>query len=271
MLAQKKVIEGESNPVITHYVGDLENLRLKVGKNTIRLQNSLHKFLNQNNYTDFTLENVKESIQKISSLTSIDWSQASVKAMEYGININYTTDLFPEDFIRDRDKPFLIESRKGKIWGTSCFRNDYSLKFYNKTLEYELHRREQIPKNIYRWEVVVKNMRWIRETMNIPIMILQDLYKYENAQFILHDLESKFKKCIKKRIVNLEHASAGEIRSFSVIQNSEASKAMKLFHKRSFRENDSKKYNSLLAKSCSDKYQLFEEAIREKCIVLLNS
>ena len=92
---------------IYKYTSQIKNLRITYfPASTIwHVENSIHKFADGGNYTDFGLKKLATAIEELSEILKLHISQATIKKLECGCNIN----------VPDANATFLrLGSYKGK-------------------------------------------------------------------------------------------------------------------------------------------------------------
>jgi len=179
-----------------YHFATFENLVAKITGGRFTLENSLHKFVHGNNYTDFTHSEIVIAIERIEDKFKISSKNLKLKRIEVAVNFEYEKQ-FHNSFrlygMNEFDK-----MRSGKtVYGKKHYGSEYNVKGYNKSVETKLHRKfdtlgNQIiaPKNINRFELEYKKMR----PLNSLLTTLADL-KNKGA---LEKLGFMIMKCFDK-------------------------------------------------------------------------
>lgn len=115
------------------------NLVIKITGGRLTIENSLHKFINSNNYSDFTFSELNNAIEQIESKLKIQSEHLKLKRIEVAVNIEYL-EQFNNLFILYGMKEF-DNMRSGKtIYGKKFFGSEFNVKGYDKTIETKLNR-----------------------------------------------------------------------------------------------------------------------------------
>ncbi len=204
---------------IFKYTSNLKNLRIMFlpysGKCVI--SNSLHKYAHEFNYTDFTMTDLKNTVAELSDILSLDISNAAIRKIEYGCNIELPDpDIVCADLHSYKANNYRPVWSKKLAYGASCFFANYVLKAYNKTMQVKAVDKINLPEKLFRWEIKITSMAALHKR-KIPIAVekVKDLFNLENAQMLCEDLIDKYDNSVKKRLVNLSDMSLREITAFS--------------------------------------------------------
>lgn len=144
------------------------------GRENVRttIKGSLHKFAKGNNYTDFTLSEIKHAIAELCELVGIAPRQCKNRGFEFGVNV--ITDLPPwaaviPNILTHNDRPFELREFNGEGYLINFYYpNYYHIKVYDKSLQYGLG------SNILRFEIHAEKMAYFK-TKGLAIENLSDL------------------------------------------------------------------------------------------------
>jgi hypothetical protein len=159
-------------------VAHWQELQFVVRGEKVSLKGSLHKhFEGGTNYRDFHLTDIKATIAKLAETFHFDPQQAIINFLEVGVNIPLDND--PTELIKTlviyRNNPFTPLYVKGKGFGRKCETQQFTIKVYNKSLQYGLN------EPLMRFEVKIKRMKYL-ERFGITGLTLADLTKPETYQ-----------------------------------------------------------------------------------------
>lgn len=137
----------------------------------VSIRGSLHKLREGGtNYKDFTLNDIREIVRKLTETFEFDPEQTFINFVEVGINLplNYS----PSDLIKTavmyRNAPFETLRTDGKGFGKVCETQRFDIKIYDKSLQYGL------PEHLLRFEVKVKRTEFLKK-YGINNLTLADL------------------------------------------------------------------------------------------------
>jgi len=159
-------------------VAHWQELQFVVKGEKVGLKGSLHKHKEGGtNYKDYFLADIQTTIEKLAETFSFDPQQAVINFLEVGINIPLQDD--PSKFIKTlviyRNNPFTPLHVKGKGFGRQCETQQFTIKVYNKSLQYGLN------EPLMRYEVKIKRMKFL-ERYGLTNITLADLTNPENYQ-----------------------------------------------------------------------------------------
>ena len=156
---------------VLKYVGSWKNLRLEICFDQLRMYNSWHKFFHGNNYGDYTIEEIKETIQIFVEKFGSGFLQASIKKMTIGCNLSCNAEKFYSRCI-SLGPTFFQDMRMGnkhKVYGQYAKQTNLKFKLYDKQHEAKVHDRINIPPTL-RVEQEM-NMNYIRKRKGTPIRV----------------------------------------------------------------------------------------------------
>lgn len=148
---------------------------------SVKLKGSLHKFFNngKHNHNDFHLEDILLTIDYLVKHFQINPVKSIINNLEFGINITlpFDPDRVINSLICHKRNAFVkMPYRNGN--GKICNTNEYIIKVYNKTKQYNLS------ENILRFEIKVTRMHFLT-AKDIIIQDLTDLIKFENFKRLM--------------------------------------------------------------------------------------
>lgn len=257
-----------TNFSIYNYRALYKNLLFRLGNETLNINNSLHKFVLGENYSDFTMSKLQTAVKAIENLTDISASKYTIHKCELGLNIE--TVLPGKEYLSmfslcNFEKAQNMMHGKTK-YGIKYIFTEYSLKIYDKAEHYRLMENRNIDKNMLRFEVEYKKGRRLKE-----ICLLSDLSDYSK---VLSAFENYFMiinkvKCVEKREVTL--LDRNEMALYFAGQNEEYWSAEKR------RDKEGMKYTKNLYKKTTNKVNeqdlmpYFISCLKHKLQQLLNN
>ena len=189
-----------------------ENMRMDyfIPSQKLRMSNSIHKLWNiavnpngvgNHNYNDFTVSDVKNTIEFICKEFGIEANEFEVIGrLEYGVNLN----ICPLDPYRDMISYYVAQkSKHPKIYGTFFNRENkvigasanfglYRVKFYDKSTQSKL-----ATKGIVRYEIVNLKNRRSKDLIGKKCVTLEDLTKVSNYLIFKEDLIRQYDSILK--------------------------------------------------------------------------
>jgi hypothetical protein len=155
-------------------------------KGVTGLAGSLHKYYNEgiHNYNDFTLDNLKLTIEDLQSRFSINPATSTLNNIEFGVNLEvpFNPDDFIDHLVTHNYTQFNIDKDKTMNYAQVSY-HQFNIKIYNKGLQFGLGR------NILRFEVKIVRMAKLAK---YDIRTLQDLLIPEKLQSVLELLLQVF-------------------------------------------------------------------------------
>jgi hypothetical protein len=154
-----------------------KSLEIGIKGNNSKLSGSLHKYrYDGKNWQDFNLSEIQEVIHELSETFEFDTEKTPVNFIEIGINIplDYSPDQIINCLVIHGTERFkeLPTKRNTKGNGRMSEKNDFTIKVYNKSLQYGL------PFHLLRIETKVKRMKFL-ERYGINGLALADLTRPE--------------------------------------------------------------------------------------------
>lgn len=238
-----KYLNGE----IQAYEAKIKNLKVVCYPERVYVSNSLHKFFLGNNWGTFTRLNLKDAIRQLSEIMLVDIGRATVKKIEYGVNINTYPDTVIQSLISFKNKPYLPMASNGTIYGKVADFTEYRIKGYNKSFQVGKADGIYLNKPIFRFEVAAKNSRQVTRIAGKQLLA-KDLFKYKTFDAMGNDLSRKFNQSMKANTLDLNGLTPDDIKLIAVMQNEQTRAEIMLNHKRTYR-NYRAKYDSLIKKN----------------------
>lgn len=191
------------------------NLRLKwYPSGTLSLSNSYHKLhsalFSENpelgNSSDFSHSQFLQVTDHIANLMRRDLKDLKTQGrLEFGVNL-HLNDLNLTEYLYSlvshhsggHSNPFqMIENSEQKPFGTTCKLSEFNVKFYNKSIEMELKR-----KNIMRYEVVSKSLQKTRKLLKKEVVTLADLNDKSTWYQLGNSLLNTYDNILKLPVAN---------------------------------------------------------------------
>jgi len=187
------------------YTSNLKNLKLTIkeeqGVPVLRVDNSLHKYYYNNNYTDFAFSDVQDSISRLENDIGVNLQDARVTKLAFGVNVETNPEAIYSTWIRYKKNDFDRMKSVQKVYGARADASQIRVKGYNKTLEVWRHNRKKVGKELFRLEVEVKKMAHLNKRSpltRIPIYYLSDLLDQKNMELLAFDLMEKYETIERK-------------------------------------------------------------------------
>lgn len=152
------------------FTGPIRNLQVKIIGNYMFITGSLHKFFKENNYSDFSHEEICQSISELSSITGVLAKDMKCTLLEAGFNL--IVEHAPADYMRMlidyRGIPYYAMTpltTGKKLGGVRCKSVGYEIKLYDKTFDVVTKekipsdKRYLIPANLLRYEVTMRSRK----------------------------------------------------------------------------------------------------------------
>ncbi|MBL7965643.1 MAG: hypothetical protein JNK09_01500 [Prolixibacteraceae bacterium] len=146
----------------------------------VKLKGSLHKHAQGGtNYNNFTFPDIQRVVEELVNTFQFDPKKAHFNFIEIGVNIEVSTDptTLIKNFLRYRHKEFGPMQVNGAGYGRQCRMDQFTIKVYNKSLQYGL------PFHLLRYELKVTRMEFLKQ-YGIDSLTMDDL----RGQDIYHKL-----------------------------------------------------------------------------------
>ena len=181
-------------------VAHFGNMDFVIKGGYVKLKGSYQKYAQKGtNYLDFSLSDIQRVIGELVNSFHFDPKQAYYNFIEIGVNIKVPTDptRLIKGFLRYKNKDFEPISIIGAGFGRQCQLQQFTIKVYNKSLQYGL------PYHLLRFEVKVTRMEYLK-LFGINNLSMDDLTKPEIypkflkvllnvfSQILLHNPEFSF-------------------------------------------------------------------------------
>lgn len=187
---------------IFKYIGKNNGLTFKISPSGhIEIGGSLHKFHNKgtHNYDDFNIYKLRETIEHLSDCFNINPYTATIHKLEFGLNLitPFNPTYFLNSLVSYRGKQFNdFDKGEGKL----CNMTQYSIKIYNKSLQYHLGY------YLLRVEISVNKM----QALNTGPIFLVDLKSLNTWQICFNQLLKAFNMIVIKDDIIVERLSPSE-------------------------------------------------------------
>lgn len=176
---------------LTKFHREYKGLLFTLTETELKISNSIHKFKNQNNYTDLSFSMLVEAIIEIEKLTGISASEFQIIRLEFGLNI--ITDVSACEYLAYFSDFKSIQPNRmlasNKWYGVKYGLTDYALKIYDKSLQASKELRCYIPPRITRVEMEVK-----RVDRYFAVHTLEDLKKAETMHLLYCSFFQKMRR-----------------------------------------------------------------------------
>lgn len=163
--------------------------------NRIEIGGSLQKYHRGNNYTDFTLPDVRHTVFAFTHGWGFDPERTFLSNLEFGVNLKLNQSvvgLLGAVVGLSCGAVFNEAPKRGKY----CQRRDYRIKIYNKSAQVKY-----APDNLFRYELHVDKMRKV-----MPVKTLHDLTIESNWKLLEGLLLKHFAQIIFADQYNLKNA-----------------------------------------------------------------
>lgn len=172
--------EGFHRDIFCHQVSNFKIIITKwfnTGLINIEIRGSLHKLCMNNNYSDFTLFEVKNTIKVLCDRLAIKPNKWRLHAFEFGVNINYKSDVILKNLVNYNgyEVGTINYKSKGYLKRFQC--SQHGLKIYHKSKQYGLK------EDVLRYELKVEKMDFLGKGTH---WTLQDLIS-ESALTTMRD------------------------------------------------------------------------------------
>jgi len=245
-----------------------KNLEFTLSNQILRINNSLHKFFAGENYSDYTLEQLKATIHEIEFLTKFQSTDIKIHTCELALNIE--TELPGKDYLPMFGLCNFQQANNmmsGKtLYGIKYVFTEYSIKIYDKTEHYKLMYSKQLSKNILRFEIEYKKSRRLHALNTLADLLDKNKIKsaYEDYFSILQKL-----RCIQSNDLML--LDGKEMSLYFAGQDASYWRAEKRRDREAVRYRR-KMYKEILKKANEqDLIPHFLDCLRMKLQLLLNS
>lgn len=263
----KPIYHNGNEELIKCYSGDLENIKLIVYREKFYIKNSLHRFLKNENFTDFTFSELILSMNNLMGFLQLDINRVKVVRLEIGMNIELEIPLESciNSIISYGTKEFDKMKKGAMPYGKKCILTDYSLKVYNKTFQLRHQHNIEIDKELLRIEIDYNKHR--------PISFIQtvsDLCKIETLRKLATSILNAISKIVFEVDINFDDYSYRDIELYFAGMSCEFWKKLKLKDKENAKKRLSKfRQMSKVNINENSKFKLME-LVKEKVDYLLN-
>jgi hypothetical protein len=259
---------------LTRYDSELRNIRVSWYPNSGKyfVRNSLHVYRNGNNYSDFCLSGIRDSLEMLSDDLSVNIFEGRVHHLEYGCNIRVENpERLSRALVSYKSKNFCPMLYRGKTYGSACYFTEHRIKGYDKTLETSMNEGKQLGSNIFRWEVSVTAMRHLtNRAESVPIFTAKDLVNEDILLNLSIDLITKFNNTMKAQSINLSELTAHQIRVLATMRDEEVREHFKKNHHEAYKK-DMRALKKIEAITGNEYYKSVGNSLAEKSLELITS
>ena len=209
----------DNHPIFQARIG---NLIIQVSNLGTIVFNSIHKYFDGYNNTDFCLSNFKEAIEKLSDSTSIDWFMSKPNKIEVQFYL---------DSLYSYGTSYFIEMNERGKYGKKVRLSNFEIKAYNKTYQTPL-KFNPIP-NLLRFEIFIKRMD--KEHPNITTV--SQLCNVNLASEIRSNMLKKNDKILIHSIPNFETLTLKEKTIYSRYSNRIMAESIKRNHPDTYKKD----------------------------------
>lgn len=258
---------------VTSYQTNLRNLHIKIWAHsqTAFITNSLHKFNKGNNYSDFAVTDLKETVSELSDLLHTDFSSGRIRKIEYGVNIesiNPSADY--NRLVSYKGNLFLPQVYDGEIFGVTCAFKNYAIKAYDKTRQLKKVDKITINEQLLRFEMKVKKMAALHKRSNtIPIYTVGDLFVKDHLEELGKDAVDKYVNTVKSYEPDMTHFSLPELTSYARQAHQTVREKMKVKQVHTY-NLDKSRYNRALKRAAAEVDEV-GQLLKAKFHQLINS
>lgn len=180
-----------STPVQVAYYQDFRFRVYDSGRTII--DGSLHKFWNkgEHNFNDFCIRDIKSSLQSFLDTFYINPIDAIINQIEIGVNlsIRYPISQVLDNLFYHKGQPFLWTETKTEGDYRQCKHDQYRIKFYNKTMQYDSH--------------FTIGQELVRIEINYLGVKFRNLFKVRNLEDLQNIRFEEFSHSIKREIESI--------------------------------------------------------------------
>lgn len=207
-------LEADTGEIHFPKFAEYQHLRFKISEsNRVEINGSLHKYWKGNNFSNFTLAEVSESIEDLCLKLNLNPLQAHLGGFEFGVNVSpvFNPFEFCGNVIAYKNESF-SKFRTGKNIqiGFEARKQQYSVKVYDKGKQYFKS------ENILRFEVKVVKMEFLKR---LSISTLDDLTKPNILKSLGELLNEMFEECIVSDKVRTSDLTANELKIYNYCIN----------------------------------------------------
>lgn len=236
---------------IKGYHASLDNLSLFLSFSGLTVSNSIHKYSKGNNYSDFTFQDVCVAIKTLEQKLRFKAQEAVLKKFEFACNIVFDAKDTYSRWLSYKGTTPQVMMKNNKVYGTKIYKTDYTIKGYDKSYETKVNARQNLDASIFRFELAVKNLRFINRTRGgLKLHTLADLVNVNNVQLLADKLIQMHRDIKKEAYIDNSSLSPEQTRFIAYCENPKATQIMKVNHPSTYKR-DQKKYKELLVK-CSN-------------------
>lgn len=253
------------NNLVKGYSCSHRNLKISLTSNRgipcLKITNSLHKYYNGNNYSDFSFSEVIDALFQLENELNIPFFNSKITRLDYGVNIELDAEKLYPNFLSYKNKSFHKMMDRGLVYGAKAMMSEVAIKGYNKTIETKRRSREKISSDIFRFEIEVKKMSHLTSRSNpIQIYTLRDLIDHQNFSLLGADILNKYDQIKKRVYIDLFELTLCEKNVYASMQIKEVKDAIKRDHPDSYKKYRSKEKH--IYKNAEDSF--YDVKVRDK-------
>lgn len=193
------------------YVRKYKNLNFTVIGSELTISNSIHKFINGDNYSDFTYSNLIQFVFEIEELTKIPSDKLFIKKLDFSLNIEVEKKPYQylPLFETYKNKEFDKMKSQSFWYGIKYIFNEFNVKIYDKNAETKRQNLINLPKNILRMEIEYKRKRIVPKVGTLKELLIKDNIIFIYKDFIKRMSKIELKNDIK--VANFKNSRDREI------------------------------------------------------------
>ena len=253
------------------FTSELQNLKIRMllSTNRIIIENSLHKYLDTSNHSDFPVSGLKKAIERLSDHLHIDIREGVIKKIECGCNINVPDATEAWRRLRSyKGNEYLPQNFKGKEYGANCYFTQYVLKAYNKSEERRANS-IKAPENLFRWELKVQKMDVLHSCKSpVPVFKVDDLTDPTKIQYLCDMTANKYADSVKVYRPDMSQFSLNTLTAIARQSHPQVKEMIRMSHLHTFRA-DNRVFNQEMKKAAERGDKVLSQIV-EKFRELIN-
>ena len=232
---------------VVGYQTELQNIHLKLYGSELQIENSLQKFLMGNNYQDFTFTQVLTALDTLNKQLPINLYKTTLLRADIGFVINHDTAQEVNSWLDYKGKGPLPMIKNNRVYGSEFRQTNNKFKAYDKTFEANKTSGVKLDEQLMRVELK-GNYRYFNNRKNpIGIYTVQDLIDPIKYNLLANELLNFYSAIKKNTNFDFSKCSTKETRLYGYMNCAISAKAMKQYHKETYKK-DRSQYLKLLAK-----------------------
>jgi hypothetical protein len=252
------------------YNAILDNLKLNILHDRLTIKNSWHKYYKGNNYSDYPLSEIEQTLCKLENKIGLSIEDAKITRLAYGCVIKENPNLNYPNWLYLKTNPARPMFSGTKTYGSFFNMIDYRFKGYDKRFEVLKHNRIDLNEDYFRIEKEVKYMRHLKVRKEpININTTKDLFNKDILNQLGLDLLNTYRKIEMKQIMNLEQIDIKDLAKLAMMQNSDIRDVLKRKHNKSYKRYK-ERFKELSNELNGDYYSSVEVKLANKINELIN-